>query len=113
MRRIDLTSAVTSWQHGHPNHGVAIMPEIITGNDDGIAIRTSENVNTILRPRLEVTFVSSAIPLLADLTGDRIVNAGDLAILLSAWETPHPFADLNHDGTVGAADLAMMLAAWT
>ena len=113
MRRIDLTSAVTSWQHGHPNHGVAIMPEIIAGNDDGIAIRTSENVNTILRPRLEVTFVSSAIPLLADLTGDRIVNAGDLAILLSAWETPHPFADLNYDGTVGAADLAMMLAAWT
>jgi len=47
-----------------------------------------------------------------DLNGDGVVDAADLAILLSAWGTKGP-GDFNGDGTVDAADLAALLAAWT
>jgi hypothetical protein len=56
LRRIDVTAAVQAWASGEPNHGFAILPEIITGNDDGIEIATSESGNPLLRPRIEVTY---------------------------------------------------------
>ena len=56
VRRLDVTSSVQAWSAGSPNHGWAILPEIISGNDDGIAIRTSESSIEILRPRLEITY---------------------------------------------------------
>ncbi len=111
MRRIDLTALVQSWVDGTPNWGIAILPEIVTGNDDGIEIRSSENGNAILRPRLEVTFVPPASADPADLDGDGAVGGADLAILLSAWGGPGP-ADLDGDGVVGGADLAILLGAW-
>jgi hypothetical protein len=46
----------------------------------------------------------------ADLNGDNIVNAADLAGLLGAWGTSG--GDLNGDGTTNAADLAGLLGAW-
>lgn len=46
----------------------------------------------------------------SDLSGDGMVDAGDLAILLAAWGTPN--ADLDGDGTVDSGDLAVLLAAW-
>lgn len=49
----------------------------------------------------------------ADLTGDGLVNAGDLAILLGSWGLRGVPADLNGNGTVGAEDLAELLAGWT
>jgi hypothetical protein len=55
-RRLDVTSAVQAWANGEPNHGFAILPEIISGNDDGIEILTSESGNPLLRPRLEVVY---------------------------------------------------------
>jgi hypothetical protein len=55
-RRLDVTSAVQAWANGEPNHGFAILPEIISGNDDGIEIYTSESSNPLLRPRLEVVY---------------------------------------------------------
>ncbi len=113
MRRIDVTAAVSLWQQGHPNFGVAIVPEVITGNDDGIEIRTRENANIILRPRLEVVFTQLPAPPCADFNNDRVVNAADLAALLAAWQTQHPFADLDCDGVVGATDLTRLLADWT
>ncbi len=54
----------------------------------------------------------------ADLTGDGVVDAGDLAFLLAGWGTcpPPEFAscpaDLTGDGGVDAADLAVLLASW-
>jgi hypothetical protein len=47
----------------------------------------------------------------ADLDGDGVVGATDLAILLTQWGTSGS-ADLNGDGTVSAADMAELLAAW-
>ena len=59
LRRIDVTAAVQAWASGAPNYGFAILPEIISGNDDGIEILTSESGNVLLRPRLEVVYQSS------------------------------------------------------
>ncbi len=47
----------------------------------------------------------------ADLNGDGLVGAADLAIMLDAWGGTGP-ADLNGDGVVGAADLSILLDAW-
>ncbi len=47
----------------------------------------------------------------ADLTGDGIVNAADLSILLGQWGGPGS-ADLDGSGPVNAADLSILLGAW-
>lgn len=48
-----------------------------------------------------------------DLTGNGVVNASDLALLLGSWGPcaccP---ADLNFDGVINASDLALLLGAW-
>ncbi len=47
----------------------------------------------------------------ADLNGDGVVDAADLAMLLGQWGESGA-ADLNGDGAVDAADLAMLLGSW-
>jgi hypothetical protein len=47
----------------------------------------------------------------ADLDGDGVINAADLALLLSNWGASG-VGDIDGDGTVGAADLSALLAAW-
>ncbi len=60
LRRIDVTAFVQAWANGAPNHGFAIMPEILSFKDDGIDIASSEYGNPLLRPKLEVTYDSDA-----------------------------------------------------
>jgi hypothetical protein len=50
----------------------------------------------------------------ADLSGDGMVNGGDLGILLSSWGATLPtgVGDVNHDGVVNGADLAVLLSGW-
>jgi hypothetical protein len=49
----------------------------------------------------------------ADIDGDGVVDAEDLAALLVQWGTcASCSADLTGDGQVGGADLAVLLAAW-
>lgn len=112
MRRIDVTALVRSWMTGTPNWGIAILPQIISGNDDGIEIVASENGNAVLRPRLEVTFRAPQPTSPFDLDANGIVDGGDLGILLAGWGTPSPTADLDNDGTVDGADLGILLANW-
>jgi hypothetical protein len=112
MRRIDVTALVRSWMTGTPNWGIAILPQIISGNDDGIEIVASENGNAVLRPRLEVTFRAPQPASPFDLDANGIVDGGDLGILLAGWGTPSPTADLDSDGTVDGADLGILLANW-
>ncbi|MCE2884515.1 MAG: DNRLRE domain-containing protein [Planctomycetaceae bacterium] len=112
MRRLDVTATVASWSAGAPNHGFAILPQIISGNDDGIEIWTSESGNPLLRPRLEVTYIPPTATNVADLDDDGFVAGSDLALLLAAWGTPSPTADLDDDGSVDAQDLAIMLSNW-
>ncbi|MCH2162524.1 MAG: DNRLRE domain-containing protein, partial [Phycisphaerales bacterium] len=95
LRRIDITSAVQSWVNGEPNCGVAFLPEIITGNDDGIAIWTSEAGNPLFRPTLEVWFDPGTVFNPADLNGDGLVDGADLAIVLADWGSTSSPADIN------------------
>lgn len=51
----------------------------------------------------------------ADLDGDGIVGAGDLALMLGNWgpcESMPCIGDLDGDGAVGATDLALLLGSW-
>lgn len=49
----------------------------------------------------------------ADLNGDLVVDAADLALLLGAWgPNPGNPADINGDGVVNASDLALLLGTW-
>lgn len=56
LRRIDVRASVQQWVDGAPNFGFAILPEIVSGNDDGIEILTSESANPLLRPALEIVY---------------------------------------------------------
>ncbi len=113
MRRTDITGLVQAWSNGQPNWGVAILPEIIGGNDEGISIWTSESGNPLLRPRLEVVFEQEPVPPSPDLNGDGVVDSGDLGLLIAAWNAPGPNpADLDGDGSVGPADLGILISAW-
>jgi hypothetical protein len=51
---------VQRWVNGQANHGLAILPEIISGNDDGIEIYSSEARQIMFRPVLEVEWVMPA-----------------------------------------------------
>ena len=57
---------------------------------------------------LQVT-VAGACP--ADLNGDGVVGAQDIAILLGNWGGTGP-ADLDGNGVVGSSDIAILLGAW-
>ncbi len=49
----------------------------------------------------------------ADFTGDQVVEAADLAMLLGAWgESTRAYGDLKVDGIVDASDLAILLGSW-
>jgi hypothetical protein len=48
----------------------------------------------------------------ADLNGDGLVNATDLATLLGLWGATSGVADVNGDGIVDAIDLALLMGAW-
>lgn len=56
-RLIDITGIVQNWANGTANFGLAILPEIISGNDDGITIWSSEAANPLLRPQLQVSWI--------------------------------------------------------
>lgn len=48
-----------------------------------------------------------------DFTGDGLVNASDLAILLGFWGVASPpFGDLNGDSNINPFDLAILLGNW-
>jgi hypothetical protein len=57
---------------------------------------------------------ASAASCPADLSGDGVVEAADLATLIAAWGPAgsNASADLDGDGIVGASDLASLVAAW-
>ncbi len=52
----------------------------------------------------------------SDLDDSGVVDASDLALLLSVWGVPNggkfPAADINDDGFVNASDLSLILAVW-
>ena len=61
------------------------------------------------KPQLSPYEAEEILPF--DFTGDGVVTATDLAVLLSLWGGSGS-GDLNSDGIVGPADLAIFLANW-
>ncbi|MDX2148894.1 MAG: DNRLRE domain-containing protein [Planctomycetota bacterium] len=55
-RVLDVRAAVQAWVNGQANFGFALIPEIISGNDDGITVWSSEAGNILYRPVLDVTW---------------------------------------------------------
>lgn len=101
-----------------PGSSVAV-PFMVTVPTAGPATRTvqlraSRSVDGVMAGA-QITVVRAAPA--ADLTGDAIVNAADLTVLLAAWgrcPSGGPCAaDLDGNGTVNGLDLAMLVAAWT
>ena len=64
-------------------------------------------------PEIDAIADVAPIAVLADLDGDGVVGATDLAALLANWGSANANADLDGDGLVGASDLAALLAAWS
>ena len=80
------------------------------GTPTGIADER-DNARTINDTRFIVSNFRCA-PCPADLTGDWVVDAADLALLLGAWGVGSPAGDLTGDDNTDAADLAVMLGTW-
>ncbi|MFM7135094.1 MAG: FG-GAP-like repeat-containing protein, partial [Planctomycetota bacterium] len=81
----------------------------IDGNGDDVVVAGPTN----LASDSQVTLQRFAEPsVYGDLTGDGIINALDLKVLLSQWGNPGS-GDLNLDGQVLGADLAILLYLWT
>jgi hypothetical protein len=78
------------------------------GRDDGGEIAANPALDANLDGVLD-----RCQPVTGDLTGDGLVGAADLTVLLSAWGTRGSPADLNGDGVVGSADITVLLSAWT
>ena len=97
----------------------AAVPCIVSVPPAGPATRTAQVRATrtldgvVAAAELTVTRSAPA----ADLTGDAVVNAADLTILLASWGrcpsgAPCP-ADLDGNGVVNGQDLAILVASWT
>lgn len=74
-----------------------------------VKVRDSvSSIDTIAR----INLAPPAPACVGDYNDDGVVDAGDLAVLLSAWGSSDPAVDLNNDGIVDASDLAILLSAW-
>jgi hypothetical protein len=112
LRRFDVTGAVQGWVDGGPNHGFAILPEVITGNDDGISIHSSEASNPLFHPRLVVSYIPPVTADPADYDQDGDIDGADLTVFLSYWGTNEPAGDFDGNGTVNGSDLTLFLSRW-
>ncbi len=88
----------------------------ISGDFDDVtlngAVGTLDVMVQISNGVVEALFVADSGQL-GDITGDGVVNALDIATLLSFWGTDNEAADQNDSGNVDAADLAIVIGNWT
>lgn len=63
-------------------------------------------------PRVVRFRVALAEPCPADMDGDDLVGASDLAVMLADWGSAGGSTDLTGDGIVAADDLTILLGAW-
>ncbi|MDY7108502.1 MAG: FG-GAP-like repeat-containing protein [Planctomycetota bacterium] len=92
-----------NWDTGEPNEGQDGDFVIINHDVSGPGV-WSDDVN--YAQHLGIVEVSCD----SDLNGDRIVNTGDLLMLLGCWGLP--CGDVNGDGTTNTEDLLTLLGDW-
>ncbi|MEC9373557.1 MAG: dockerin type I domain-containing protein, partial [Planctomycetota bacterium] len=80
------------------------------GDCDGNGLLDSCDIAEGRAPDMNANGVRDDCERIADINGDGVVNAGDLAMLLGAWGQAAPGIDLDGDGVVNAADLAILLS---
>lgn len=90
---------------------VALRAGSIVGDFASFILPSEDWSVEIVGSEVVATFSGSSSP--ADLNGDGVVDAFDLAALLAMWGAcPGCDADFNGDGVVEAFDLSVVLAAW-
>jgi subtilisin family serine protease len=92
--------------------GFPLAQDLVAGTTYYICIGGRSPITASITGTLAIDGPPQIPPNPADLNGDGIVNAADLATLLSGWALAGP-TDLDGDGTTGAPDLAILLNAWT
>lgn len=84
--------------------------------DAGTYILTVTNpCGTVMSAPIEVT-VTPLAPCPGDANEDRVVNLGDVAVLINSWSfmvPPGTMGDLTGDGFVGLDDLAQVVSNWS
>lgn len=81
----------------------------LSAGDYVLELRRVEGTQTAL-PAVIAWYMPRTAPA-ADLNGDGVVSAPDLATLLGQWGGPGS-GDLNGDGVVGGPDMAVLLSSW-
>jgi hypothetical protein len=85
-----------------------ILPSFVPGKVYHWEASTTSTQSTIV-----TVTVASILPCPGEVTGDGVVDAADLAVLLGAWGPCSGCdADFDGDGAVGGTDLAVLLGAW-
>ncbi len=85
-----------------------ILPSFVPGKVYHWDVSVSSTQSTIVTAK-----VASIVPCPGELTGDGVIDAADLAVLLGAWgPCPGCNADFDGNGAVGGPDLAVLLGAW-
>ena len=77
-RTVAVTSGVQAWSDGAPNYGFAVLPQRLTGNDDGIDVRSSEDGDAVLRPALDVQFTYNPINVAPSITASLRASETDV-----------------------------------
>lgn len=110
----DGTSAkFTNWNAGEPNNWNGVEHYAEMHGSSGRWNDLSENgAGYVHLAVIEIAGGGGGSNCLGDLNEDGVIDAPDLAILLSSWGLVGAPSDLNGDTIIDAADLAMLLSLW-
>ena len=96
------TTAIIEWSADCNSDGIVDYGQILSGQ------LTDTNSNGILD-------ICELDPCPGDINLNSVVDAVDLAMVLTSWGTSgseYPRADVNHDGVVNGPDLGALLGGW-
>lgn len=94
--------------------GNAVTYEWVTGLVDATEVeRDARSDATVPASRKSPSIGTPVDLVLGDLTRDGVVDARDLAEVLTYWGAVNPVLDVNESGEVDAGDLTVVLSGWT
>ena len=95
------------------NAGLPLTTELVAGQSYYLLVGSYSTTSGTVTGNLTIDGPPQPPANPADLNGDGVVDALDLADLLAAWGSTSGVADINQDGIVDALDLAEVLSGWT